>query len=55
MDGLLFQEASIKLKQHIPRINIQNLGQHKVFLYYSHTSVVKSQTPTVQMTEVVDS
>lgn len=38
MDGS-FQEASIKLNQHIPRINIQNLGQHKVFLHYSHTSV----------------
>lgn len=29
----------MKLNQDIPRINIQNLGEHRVLLHYSHTSV----------------
>lgn len=33
------KEASIKLNQHILRINEQNLVKHEVFLHYSHTSV----------------
>lgn len=59
---LLFQEASIKLNQHILRINIQNLGEHEVLLHNSHISVDDSafcsKNPrllTVQMAEVVHS
>lgn len=36
--GSSSKEASIKFNQHILRINTQNLGEHGVFLHYSHTS-----------------
>lgn len=39
MDGSSSNEASIKLNQHILRIDIQNLGKQEVFLHYFHTSV----------------